>query len=186
MKEANLIRRLQAGNRFALSQAMDTYTAYLSAVVWHTMGPAATAQDVEEVVSDAFLALWSHRQTLDAEKGLKPWLAAVARNKAIDRLRASPLPPLPLEAAEEEPAGPGLDQEVERRMFAVRLRSAVERLGPPDDTLVFRFYYEGSRLKDIAADLGLSVPAAKVRLHRARQKLKLILTKGGSADGPHE
>ena len=46
MKEVNLIRRLQAGNRFALSQAMDTYTAYLSAVVWHTMGPAATAQDV--------------------------------------------------------------------------------------------------------------------------------------------
>lgn len=185
MTEAKWIQKLQAGDRFALNRAMDTYTPYLSAVVWRVMGPAATAQDVEEVVSDAFLALWSHRETLSPEKGLKPWLAAVARNKAIDALRASPLPSLPLETAEEK-AGPGLDQEVERRMFAARLWSAVEELGPPDDALVFRFYYEGDRLKNIAADLGLSLPAAKVRLHRARQKLKGILTKGGAENGSNE
>lgn len=182
MKDAKWIRRLQAGDRFALNQVMEAYTPYLSAVVWRAMGPAATAQDVEEVVSDAFLALWSHRGTLDPEKGLKAWLAAVARNGAIDRLRSSPLPPLPLEAAEGT-AGPGLDQEVEGRMFAARLRAAVEQLGPPDDVLILRFYYEGDRLGEIAADLGLSPSAAKVRLHRARQKLKQILTKGGSADG---
>lgn len=183
MKDTKWISRLQAGDRFALDQVMDAYTPYLSAVVWRAMGPAATAQDVEEVVSDAFLALWSHRGTLDPEKGLKPWLAAVARNGAIDRLRSSPLPPLPLEAVEET-AGPGLDREVEGRIFAQRLWRAVEELGPPDDALVFRFYYEGEKLKDIAASLGLSPSAAKVRLHRARQKLKQILTKGGSADGP--
>lgn len=185
MKDAKWISRLRAGDRFALNQVMEAYTPYLSAVVWHTMGPAATAEDVEEVVSDAFLTLWSHRGTLDQEKGLKAWLAAVARNRAIDRLRSSPLPSLPLEAAEGT-AGPGPDREVEGRMFAARLRSAVERLGPPDDTLVLRFYYEGDRLKDIAADLGLSPTAAKVRLHRARQKLKQIITKGGPADGPNE
>lgn len=71
-------------------------------------------------------------------------------------------------------------------MFAAQLRVAIERLGPPDDVLVLRFYYEGDRLKDIAADLGLSPTAAKVRLHRARQKLKQIITKGGPADGPNE
>lgn len=185
MKDTKWIRRLQAGDRFALNQVMEFYTPYLSAVVWHTMGPAATAEDVEEVVSDAFLALWSHRGTLDPEKGLKAWLAAVARNRAVDRLRSSPLPPLPLEAAEDA-AGPGLDQEVEGRIFAQRLWMAVEALEPPDDQLVLHFYYEGQRLKDIASSLGLSVPAAKTRLCRARQKLKLIRTKGGPADGPNE
>ena len=185
MKEENLIRRLRDGNRLALNHVMDNYTPYLSAVVWHIMGPAATVQDGEEVVSDVFLTLWAKRDTLMPEKGLKPWLATVARNKAIDRLRTCPPPSLPLEALVET-TGPGLDLEVERRIFAAQLWATVEQLGPPDNALVFRFYYEGDRLKDIAADLGLTVPAAKVRLHRARQKLKRILMKGGSADGPHE
>lgn len=185
MEERKLAQRLRQGDRFALNRAMDTYTPYLSSVVWRAMGPAATVQDVEEVVSDAFLALWRHREELIPEKGVKSWLAAVARNRAIDRLRSSPLTSLPLDAAEEAP-GTSPDQELEQRMSAARLWSAVERLGPPDDVLVTRFYYEGDRLKDIAAGLGLSVPAAKTRLCRARQKLKQILTEGGTADGADE
>lgn len=186
MEEQKLAQRLRQGDRFALNRAMDAYTSYLSSVVWRAMGPAATAQDVEEVVSDAFLALWRHREELVPEKGVKSWLAAVARNRAIDRLRSSPLPSLPLDAAEEAASGTSPDQELEQRMSAARLWAAVEQLGPPDDVLVTRFYYEGDKLKDIAAGLGLSVPAAKTRLCRARRKLKVILTEGGTADGADE
>lgn len=173
MKEANLIRRLQAGNRFALSQAMDTYTSYLSAVVWHTMGPAATAQDVEEVVSDAFLALWSHRQTLDAEKGLKPWLAAVARNKAADWLRrCRPADPIPDNAPDPSP---GPEELTQRREQSARLWAAVDALEEPDRTLFLRYYYEGDKLKTVAAELGLSQTAAKQRMFRGRKALKAAL-----------
>lgn len=166
----------------ALNHIMDRFTPYLSTVVWNVMGSAADLQDVEEVVSDAFLSLWTHRDTLDPAKGVKSWLAAAARNKAIDRMRAEAPSPLPLEDA--EPAGgPSPEEELERRAFAGALLQAVEALPPPDNTLVYRFYYEEERLKDIARDLGMSVPAAKSRLCRARQKLKAVLTKGGLADG---
>ena len=67
-------------------------------------------------------------------------------------------------------------------MFAAGLRQAVEDLPPPDGQLVFRYYYEEEKLKDIAKDLGLSVPAAKSRLLRARRKLKEVLTRGGLAN----
>lgn len=166
----------------ALSRIMDRFTPYLSTVVWNVMGSAATLQDVEEVVSDAYVSLWTHRDTLDPAQGVKSWLAAAARNRAIDRMRASPPPPLPLE--DSEPAGgASLEEELERRVFAEALLHAVEALPPPDNELVFRFYYEEERLKDIARDLGISIPAAKSRLCRARQKLKVILIKGGLADG---
>lgn len=182
LNDEKLARRLRRGDRLALDRAMDVYTAYLSKVVWNAMGPAAKAQDVEEVVSDAFLALWAHRGELDPEQGVKPWLAAVARNRAVDRLRAARPAPLPLDEARER-GGPSPEQDLERRMFAQALRQAVEALPHPDDQLVLRFYYEEEKLKDIARDLGLSVPAAKSRLSRARKKLKEILTKGGLADG---
>ena len=182
MDDRKLAQKLKQGNRLALDRAMAAYTPYLSTVVWNALGPAASAQDVEEVVSDAFLALWSRRDSLQPEQGLKPGLAAVARNRAIDRLRAARPAPLPLHEAETA-GGPTPEQDLERRMFAHALRQAVEGLPPPDDQLVLRFYYEGEKLKDVARDLGLSVPAAKSRLCRARKKLKEILTEGGLADG---
>lgn len=180
MNEQKLIQKLKAGDRLALDRAMDFYTPYLAAVVWHTLGPAASAEDVEEVVSDALLALWSHRDGLRSN-GLKSWLAAVARNRAIDRLRAAPPVPLPLDEVRDA-GGSDPAEDLEQRLFADALRKAVEALPPPDDQLVLRYYYEEEKLKDIARDLGLSVPAAKSRLLRARLRLKEILVKGGLVD----
>ena len=174
MNEQKLIHKLKQGDRLALDRAMDTYTPYLAAVVWRALGPAASAEDVEEIVSDAFLALWSHRDSLRPD-GLKSWLAVVARNRAIDRLRAAPPTPLPLDEVREAD-GPTPAEELERRLFSDALRRAV------DGQLVLRYYYEEEKLKDIARDLGLSVPAAKSRLLRARRRLKEVLVKGGLAD----
>ena len=184
MDDTRLIQKLMQGDRIALNRAMDRYASYLSAVAWNAMGPAATAEDVEEVVSDAFLALWSHREALGAVQDLKAWLAAVTRNKAVDRLRRSPPAALSLDGLEVQDSA-ALEADVERRIFAAALRQAVEALEPPDDQLVLRFYYEQEKLKDIAKALGLSLPAAKTRLHRARKRLKENLTKGGLADGAY-
>ena len=162
MNEQKLIHKLKQGDRLALDRAMDTYTPYLAAVVWRA------------------LALWSHRDSLRPD-GLKSWLAVVARNRAIDRLRAAPPTPLPLDEVREAD-GPTPAEELERRLFADALRRAVETLPPPDSQLVLRYYYEEEKLKDIARDLDLSVPAAKSRLLRARRRLKEVLVKGGLAD----
>ena len=67
MDDRKLAQKLKQGNRLALDRAMAAYTPYLSTVVWNALGPAASAQDVEEVVSDAFLALWSRRDSLQPE-----------------------------------------------------------------------------------------------------------------------
>ena len=97
MDDKRLAQKLKRGDRMALNRIMERFTPYLSTVVWNVMGSAAPVQDVEEVVSDTFLSLWTHRDTLDPAKGMRSWLAAAARNRAIDRMRASPPPPLPLE-----------------------------------------------------------------------------------------
>lgn len=181
MEDGKLAAALRRGERRALDQAVERYTRYLSAVVRRTIGPAGTDQDVEELVSDVFLTLWRRRDSLE-DRPLKPWLAAVARNRAVDWLRASPPAPLPLED-DGGPAVPGPEGELERREFAAGLFAAVEALDEPDRSLVEGYYYEERKLKDLARALGLSPAQAKTRLFRARQKLKATLTKGGSADG---
>ena len=53
--------------------------------------------------------------------------------------------------------------------------AAVDALEEPDRTLFLRYYYEGDKLKTVAAELGLSQTAAKQRLFRGRKTLKAAL-----------
>lgn len=178
MDEAKLIRRLQRRSRGALDQAIKAFTPYVGAVVWRTAaGTAASREDIEEAVSDVFLTLWARAGDINSEKGLRPWLAAVAHNRAVDMLRRLP-PTCPLEDSQPSIA-PGPAELAERRERVERLWQAVDALEEPDRTLFLRYYYEGEMLKTVARDLDMNLSTAKTKLARGRKKLKDILTKGG-------
>lgn len=176
MQDETLLHKLANGNRRALDQAVERFTPYVSAAAWRVLAPsAATREDLEEVVSDVFLALWIHAAGIDPAR-LKTWLGAVARNRAVDRLRTlAPASPL----REDDPDGaPGPEDQALLRDQARRLYAAVAAMEEPDRTLFLRHYYEGEKLRDAARALGLSVSAAKTRLCRGRKRLKRQLTEG--------
>ncbi len=182
MDERRLAERLNKKSRGALEQAIRQFTPYVGVVVWRTLsGSCAAREDVEEVVSDVFLALWAHAGELDPAQGLRPWLAAVARNKAADRLRRLRAAPLPLSELEADRA-PTPEEAAEARDCAERLWRAVDAMGEPDRTLFLRHYYYGDKLKDAARDLDMKLSTAKSRLLRGRRALKEQLTEGG--EGP--
>lgn len=178
MDEGKLARALRRGDRHALDKTMSAYTAYLSTVAWRALGPDARREDVEEVVSDAFLALWRSRETLDPNQGVKSYLAAITRNRASDRRRQAQPAPVPLTDLDEHP-GPGPEEELERRTFTAALWAAVAALPETDRALVEGYYFEGAKLRDLAKALGLTPGNAKTRLCRARQSLKKTLEKEG-------
>lgn len=176
MDERRLAEKLKARSRPALDQAVRRFTPYVGTVICRTLSGRAVREDVEELAADVFLALWEHAPDLDPAQGLRPWLAAAARNRAVDFLRrlrsAAPLP-------EDAPApGGGPEDLLVRRDQAARLWEAVEELGEPDRTLFVRYYYEDASLKETALELGLSQTAAKQRLFRGRKKLKAMLSEG--------
>lgn len=173
MDERTLVRKLNRGSRSALDTAVERYTPYVSAVILRALAGRACREDVEELCADVFVALWTHADQLDPAQGLRPWLAAVARNRATDWLRQQrPSAPIPEDAP--DPA-PGPEELAQRREQSARLWAAVDGLGEPDRTLFTRYYYEGDKLKTIAAELGLSQTAAKQRLFRGRRALKAAL-----------
>jgi len=178
MKEEAILRKMRAGDPAGLEALMDRYLPYVSAVVWNILRNAMPPEDGEEVVSDVFLAAWRQPEAL--RPGLvKGWLAAVARNKALDVLRRLP-PTCPLDEDCPSPAE-GPQETLERREQARQLWQAVDGLEEPDRTLFFRYYYQEEKLKEIAMDLGLNPATAKTRLARGRKRLRGILTKGGAA-----
>lgn len=179
MRETTMLKKLKAGDPSGLSALMDRYVPYVSVVVWNILRDAMGPEDAEEVVSDVFLAAWDQAGDL-APGHIKGWLAAVARNKAKNRLRGTGRT-LPLEEDLldlPDPADPteALEREEERRA----VRRAVEALPDPDREVFLRHYYYAQPVKEIAAAMALNESTVKTKLRRGRMKLKDTLTKGGA------
>ena len=181
MEEQKLAERLRKHSRSALEQAIRRYTPYVSTVVWRVLSSGGTAprEDVEEVVSDVFLAAWN--QSSDLESGhVKSWLGAVARHKAKNKLRqmgkALPLEESMLDIPSLEDPTEGLD----RREEAALVRRAVDAMPPREREVFLRHYYYAQSIKEIAAAMAMNESTVKNQLRRGRIKLKEQLLKEGS------
>jgi RNA polymerase sigma-70 factor (ECF subfamily) len=84
--DALLVDRIARGDEAAFMIAYDRHSSFLFGSVLRFLGDRETAA---EVVQDAFVTLWRRARQFDAASGsLLTWLLAVARHRAIDRLRA--------------------------------------------------------------------------------------------------
>ena len=84
LEERELLRRLRRGDPSALEELMDRDMGFACGLAGSVL--RGRPRDAEEVVSDAFLALWEHAGQVEPGK-LRPWLGRVVRNKALNRLR---------------------------------------------------------------------------------------------------
>lgn len=177
----DLAARLRLGDLAALEEAMDRYAAYAAKIIAAYLNRALPPEDMEEVLSDVFISLWNSRERLEGE--VKPYLAAIARNAARQKLRQSrPSEPLPedRELADETPLP---EQQVETAERADALRRAIDTMPSEDRTLFIRVYYLEQTVEEIAAVTGQNASTLRVRLHRGRKKLKhILLERGVSCD----
>jgi RNA polymerase sigma-70 factor (ECF subfamily) len=89
------------GDRSALARLYSATSAKLFGVCLRICGERELA---EEALQETYLTVWTKAHQFDPARASPiTWLVAVARNKALDRLRARPRPAAPLEEAETEP-----------------------------------------------------------------------------------
>ena len=174
MREEKAILKIQNRDPDGLQALMDRYIPYVSAVVWGILHGTMTAQDAEEVVSDVFLVAWHQAENLQAGK-VKPWLGAVARNKAKNALRSAgrelPLDEDILELPDNSPM-----RNLERAEEKQLVQEAVDSLPLKDREIFLRHYYYAQQITQIAREMRMPESTVKTRLRRGRMKLKEFLT----------
>lgn len=86
LDDAGLVARIAMGDEGAFVIAYDRHSGFLFGSVTRFLGDREMAA---EVVQDVFVTLWRRARLFDARSGsLLTWLLAIARHRAIDRLRA--------------------------------------------------------------------------------------------------
>ena len=132
----------------------------------------------DDVVANTFLVAWRRFDEVPAES--LPWLLAVARNAIATQQRGSRRRGalrLRLEHADGSATPPSALEEP-----AGRVAAALGRLPANDREAITLVAWDGLRPAEAATVLGQSPAAFRVRLHRAKRRLRRELDRAGQAD----
>jgi RNA polymerase sigma factor (sigma-70 family) len=146
-------------------------------------------QDAEDALQDCFLSAFTHLETFDGRSQFSTWLTRIAINSALMILRRRKSRPSismdscvdgssPLERMSIDPA-PDAEAEYLRLERVRRLKQAIDQLHPRLRGVVELRVNQDHPLKDISARAGISLPAVKARLIRARGVLRQSMERTG-------
>jgi RNA polymerase sigma-70 factor, ECF subfamily len=131
---------------------------------------ASNPSEAEDIAQDALLRAWRRRSTLRDADRRNQWLAAIVRNEAFrQHARVRPDLSATLELREGEE-----DAQVLAAVELADLHAALRELSERDRLLLELRYEEDLTQAAIAHRLGIPEGTVKVRLHRARAKLRLL------------
>lgn len=172
--DTDLLSRARAGDITAFAEFVRRFEVRVRAVLARLLDDD---RDVEEAAQDVFVQAWRNLDRFRGDAAPFTWLYRIAVNEALQRARRRRLETIPLEelsAAGAGPAAPGptpptAAENRELREFLInRIRALPIEYRAP---LVLRDV-EGLSQPEVAEALGISVAAAKSRIHRARMRLR--------------
>jgi RNA polymerase sigma-70 factor (ECF subfamily) len=141
--------------------------------------PEAALDAMQEALCDAAIGLKAFR----GEAGLRTLLFSYARNKAADAIRTSASERRKAAMAGRASQGlsePSAEDAAVHSDEALRVRRALLALGPEDRAVLRLREFEGASMREIAAVLGVSEGAAKLKLHRARKRFGRLWLREGN------
>jgi RNA polymerase sigma-70 factor (ECF subfamily) len=158
----------------------DAYRSSGTAVLGYALRRSLSREDALDVVAETFATAWRRRTDMPADPlEVRPWLFGIARrclaNAARGARRSGRLGER-LAASLTDAALPDPSTLHEHRAEARRVREALDELSADDRELVTLVAWEGLTPSEAAAALGLAPGTARVRLHRARTRLRAVLS----------
>jgi RNA polymerase sigma-70 factor (ECF subfamily) len=201
--EVELVRAVAAGSQDALAALYDRHAEAIFALALRTSDDRGVA---EEVVQETFLALWNRAELFDPATGsLGTWLRSIARNRAIDRLRAAGrrprLVPLVVEDGSDGGSdaleraahggtvvggadpGPGPEARLSQAETVAAIKGALATMPDVERLVILLAYQQELSQSEIADRLGWPLGTVKTRTRRALRRLRFAL---GATLGPFD
>lgn len=170
------LQAVAAGDRAAFEQLYRSTSSKLLGVCMRVL---PDREEAEDVLQEVYVTVWRKAAQFDASRASPiTWLAMIARNRAIDRLRASPsgVRSAPVELAEEV-ADPGASPQdgAESSAENARLGQCLEKLDSQRRSLVRTAFFEGVTYEELASRIGSPLGTVKSWIRRSLLQLRACL-----------
>lgn len=165
-----LIRRIVARDERAVGELYDRHNRLLFGLILRILRDRSEA---EEVLQEVFLQVWNRAETYNVGLGSPAgWLVRIARNRAIDRLRANAVRLRALDAAPppEDAASPETSAALSEQQRA--LARALATLPTDQRTLIEQAYFLGLTQSELAERLRIPLGTVKTRIRSGMLALR--------------
>jgi len=177
-EEAELVRRVQAGEEAAFREIVERYQAKVFSIIY---GILRNHNDAEDIAQQVFTKVYFSIKHFDFRSSLLTWIYKITVNECYDYLRKKKVRKLVYESDFSEEEGlrmeasepardqrPAIDETLVQRDLALKL---LARLPAEERTLLLLKEVEGRSVEELAEMTGINENTIKVKLFRARQKM---------------
>jgi RNA polymerase sigma-70 factor (ECF subfamily) len=180
--EAGLVADAKHGSSAAIEQLVGRYEDRLFRLA-HNI--TSNHEDAEEVVQNTFVKAFRNLATFRGDSRFYTWLVRIAMNEALMKTRGRRYTVLSIDQADStddrnivselEDWGPNPEERYSQEELRRILDETINELGPGHRIVFHLYHVEELSTVEIARTLGLSLPAVKSRLARARLRLRNLL-----------
>ena len=146
----------------------DLYETYSDDVYRFALWITGDSYEADDITSETFVRAWARKSTIRTET-LKAYLLTIARNVYLEKLRKEKRQ-IGLEDCYHDPF-PGPESLIESRCEIQKIRKILQELPEIDQAAFILRIQNELPYAEIARALGLSLAAAKVKVHRIRKKI---------------
>jgi RNA polymerase sigma-70 factor (ECF subfamily) len=179
--DVGLLQRIATRDEVALAALYDRHSRLAYSVIMRILG---SPSDAEDVLQETFVRVWSRADTYDPLLGSPAtWLTRIARNRAIDRLRARrvrghlAIEPAVGAADDGARSGEPVTRDTPETLLdsyttAGAVRMALAILTPAQRALIEAAYFEGYTHSELATRFGVPLGTVKTRIRTGLAALR--------------
>jgi RNA polymerase sigma factor (sigma-70 family) len=174
LDDKEIINNVLAGDHQAYALLVDRYKSFVFTL---SLRYTKNREDAEEVSQDIFIKVYKALADFRGASKFSTWLYTIINTTCITFLRKKKLETHSLdnekifEIADSQDSGLRANL-IEQKSRITMVNKAINLLGTDDAAIITLFYKGEQTLEEIALALGIDPNTAKVRLHRARARLK--------------
>jgi RNA polymerase sigma factor (sigma-70 family) len=169
----DIIDSVLTGDQQAYTLLVDKYKSFVFTMAFRY---TKNREDAEEVSQDIFVKAYRALADFRKESKFSTWLYTITSTTCITFLRKKKLEIHSLDNEKifdiADSQDSGLRANMEQKSKAIMVNKAIRLLKSDDAAIITLFYKAEQTLEEIAKALGIDANTAKVRLHRARTRLK--------------
>ena len=180
LQDADIIQQVLKGEQQAFSVLVERYQHLVFTIAFRFVN---NREEAEELAQDTFVKAYRFLADFNNTSKFSTWLYAIANNTCLSFLRKKQGVTISVEEEQitvlSERGGVAVNASSmsEERSQKALMAEAIQKLQPQDAELITLFYMAEQNLEEIGAIIGTDTNNVKVKLFRARQKLKTIIEK---------
>lgn len=181
--EKEILNEYLINEQIDIDKIIDDFYAYVYIIVKNGISISITDEDVEEIISDVFVAIWKNSTNLLKTTKIKPYLTGIAKNVIRNKYRNTELNFSISDYEENIIDTCNIEEIAEEKEQDRIIQNILQQLKDKEYKIFIMFYYESKTIKEIAKVLNLSNSNVKIILHRVRKMIKRNLEDGGYGYG---